>query len=402
MHTLLKLTVTRSLRSRHGNNSTTCFSVHTIALLLCLFNYSAFADPKFVNELVLPRVDSQSEAFAVRKLVSGLEFPWAIEFLPDQRILITTRPGRLWVKEGETITGIQGAPEVRASGQGGLLDVIAHPDFSSNQVIYLSYAAAYREGTGTRVTRARLQGNDLTDSQMIFEMDPPGKSAIHFGSRFAFDPDGYLFFTLGERGDRDLSQQLDAHRGKVIRIRDDGTVPDNNPFINEPGAKPEIFSYGHRNPQGLVYDADRGRLWLTDHGPRGGDALHIVRAGQNYGWPLATYGREYYGPSIGTTPDKLDNIVQPLIHWTPSIAPCGLTLYRGDQFPAWRGNLFSGALAGEHLRRIVLDGDNVVSQEVLLKEQLGRIRDVVAGPDGFIYFTTDDPDGGLFQIEPAK
>ena len=375
--------------------------IYIVPLCVLLMD-ATFAAPTCVDEVVLPRIESESATFAVRKLVSGLAFPWALAFLPDQRMLITERPGRLWLKDGDSITEVHGVPDVRSGGQGGLLDVIAHPDFSNNQLIYLSYAASYQDGAGTRVTRARLNNYALTDSQVIFEMDPPGDSAIHFGSRFAFDIDGHLFITLGERGDRDLSQQLDAHRGKVIRLRDDGSVPDDNPFVGTPGAKPEIYSYGHRNPQGLVYDEVSGRLWLHDHGPRGGDALHIVRAGQNYGWPLATYGREYYGPSIGTTPDKMESIVQPVIHWTPSIAPCGLTLYRGDRFPGWRGNLFSGALAGEHLRRIVLEDDNVVSQEVLLKEQLGRIRDVVAGPDGFIWFTTDNADGGLFQIVPAK
>ncbi len=373
-----------------------------IAILLWLAPLIARAAPRCVDELVYPRIESEAAVFAVRKLVSGLEFPWAVEFVSGQRILITGRPGQMWLKDGDTITEIRGLPEVRAGGQGGMLDVIAHPDFSSNQLIYLSYAAAYRGGSGTRVMRARLQDDALIDQQVIFEMDPPGRGAIHFGSRFAFDANGDLFFTLGERNDRDLAQALDAHRGKVIRLREDGVVPQDNPFISTPGAKPEVFSFGHRNPQGLAYDPDNRRLWLHDHGPRGGDALHIVRAGQNYGWPIATYGREYYGPSIGTTPDKLDNIVQPLIHWTPSIAPCGLTLYRGDSFPDWRGNLFAGALAGQHLRRIVIKNEEVMSQEVLLKDQLGRIRDVITCSDGYLWFTTDAADGGLYRLEPAS
>jgi len=362
----------------------------------------AIADPRTVDVKVQARVSSEAGVFAVRQLVSDLEFPWAIEFLPDEQMLITERPGRLWLKSPDGIQAVSGVPEVRTGGQGGLLDVIAHPDFESNKFIYLSYAADYRGAGGTRVARARLDGVDLKDLQVIFEMDPPGKSgSVHFGSRFAFDADGYLYFTVGERGDRDLAQQLNAHRGKVIRLHDDGSVPDDNPFTLTPEAKPDIYSYGHRNPQGLVFDASTGLMWLHDHGPRGGDALHVVRAGRNYGWPLATYGREYHGPSIGTTPDKLETVVTPVIHWTPSIAPCGLTIYQGDRFPSWRGNLFAGALAGQQIRRIVLEGARVLKQEVLLKETMGRIREVATGPDGYLWFTTDSADGGLYRLEPA-
>lgn len=360
------------------------------------------ASPELVNEVVRARVASDVETFAVRQLVRDLEFPWAIEILPDSRMLITERPGRMWLRDGHAMHSVRGVPEVRSGGQGGLLDVIAHPDFANNGLIYLSYAAAYGGGSGTRVARARLESHELKELRVIFEMDPPGTSgAVHFGSRFAFDREGLLYFTVGERGDRDLSQQLNAHRGKVIRLRDDGSVPDDNPFIKTDGAKPEIFSYGHRNPQGLLFDDASGLMWLHDHGPRGGDGLYLVRRGLNYGWPLATYGREYYGPSIGTTPDQMKDIVQPFIHWTPSIAPCGLTQYRGDRFPGWRGNLFAGALSGQHIRRIVLDGERVASQEVLLKDELGRIRDVLAGADGYIYFTTDAANGGLLRMEPS-
>ncbi|HMP97457.1 MAG TPA: PQQ-dependent sugar dehydrogenase [Kiritimatiellia bacterium] len=351
--------------------------------------------------VALDDVQSESARFRVVQVVSGLEHPWALAFLPDGRVLITERPGRLWVMEGEAIREVDGVPAVRAAGQGGLLDVIAHPRFTDNQVIYLSYSANYGEGFGTRVARAKLVDESLRDLQVLFEMQPPGNGPVHFGSRFAFDADGYLFVTLGERGDRDLSQRLDAHHGKVIRLHDDGRVPADNPFIGTDGAHPEIYSFGHRNPQGLIVDATSGLLWLHEHGPRGGDALHIVRAGLNYGWPVATYGREYHGPEIGVRPDQREDLVQPIIHWTPSIAPCGLTQMRGGNFSGWEGNLFAGALIQQHIRRIVIRGKAVVHQEELLRERFGRIREVKMGLDGNLWFATDAPDGGVFRIEPV-
>lgn len=374
---------------------------HQLLLLVCLMGWplASFADPKVQRTVVIPEVVSESTRFRVVCEVDGLEFPWALEFLPDNRMLITERPGRMWIIDGDAIHPISGIPEVKAAGQGGLLDVIAHPDFANNRLIYISYAASYRKGVGTRVARAVLDGHQLQDLKVIFEMDPPGSSPVHFGSRFAFDQEGLLYFTLGERGDRDTAQRLDALRGKVIRIHDDGRVPDDNPFVGKADARPEIYSYGHRNPQGIVFDKETGLLWTHEHGPRGGDTLNIIRPALNYGWPLATHGREYYGPSIGTIPEKLDYVQDPVIHWTPSIAPCGLTQLRNGNFPAWEGNLFAGALAGQHIRRIVLEDEKVSHQEILLKGAVGRVRDVVAGPDGNIWFTTDSSEGGLYRLE---
>ncbi|HMP72028.1 MAG TPA: PQQ-dependent sugar dehydrogenase [Kiritimatiellia bacterium] len=355
--------------------------------------------PSVINRIAEADVQTEAATFQVVQVAQGLEHPWAIAFLTGDQILITERPGRLWRIEGDVIVPIQGLPEIRAQGQGGLLDVIPHPSFPENRVIYLSYSATYRGGAGTRIARAILDQDHLRDLEVIFEMNPPGNGPVHFGSRFAFDRHGYLFVTLGERGDRDLSQRLDTHHGKVIRIHDDGRIPADNPFVDRKDAKPEIYSFGHRNQQGMVYDTRTGILWAHEHGPRGGDALHIIRPGLNYGWPLATYGREYFGPRIGTTPELIEDIVNPTLHWTPSIAPSGLALLQSDNFPGWEGNLFAGALIQQHIRRIVLEGTGVVHQEELLRNRFGRIRDVRQGPDGNLWFITDDPNGGLFRIQ---
>mgnify|MGYP001189079620 CR=1 FL=1 len=362
---------------------------------------TAWADPVVVNEVVLERVTSEKATFRVVKVIAELEHPWAVEFLPDGRMLVTERPGRLWLRDGGTIREVRGLPDIRTGGQGGLLDVIAHPRFAENQIIYLSYAATYGDGFGTRIARAKLEGETLADFTVLLEMSPPGSGGVHFGSRFAFDAQGYLYATFGERGDRDKSQQLDTLHGKIVRLLDDGRVPEDNPFTGRAGARPEIFSYGHRNPQGLVFDPATGILWSHEHGPRGGDALHVVRPGRNYGWPLATYGREYFGPSIGDPPDQVEGVEQPVIHWTPSIAPCGLTVLHGGPFNGWQGNLFVGALAGQQVRRIELDGERVTHQEVLLKDAIGRIRDVVAAPDGTLWMAVDEGRGGVYRIEPV-
>jgi glucose/arabinose dehydrogenase len=374
--------------------------MRTWLIILVVAARITWAAPVVVNEVVRERVASEKADFRVVKVIAELEHPWAMEFLPDGRMLVTERPGRLWVRAGETIREVRGLPEIRTGGQGGLLDVIAHPRFAENEFIYLSYAATYGDGFGTRIARAKLEGETLAEFTVLLEMSPPGSGGVHFGSRFAFDAQGYLYATFGERGDRDKAQQLDTLHGKIVRLFDDGRVPDDNPFTGRAGARPEIFSYGHRNPQGLVFDLVSGILWSHEHGPRGGDALHVVRPGRNYGWPLATYGREYFGPSIGDVPDRVEGVEQPVIHWTPSIAPCGLTVLHGGAFRGWQGNLFAGALAGQHLRRIELDGERVVHQEVLLQEAIGRIRDVVAAPDGTVWLAVDEGRGGVYRIEP--
>jgi glucose/arabinose dehydrogenase len=358
--------------------------------------------PAVDGTVVREEVRSEAARFRVVRVARGLEHPWALEFLPGGEVLVTERTGGLWRMAGDDFFRIEGVPEVRTGGQGGLLDVIAHPEFAANRVIYLSYAATYGDGFGTRIARAVLRDDRLVDVTVLLEMMPPGRGGVHFGSRFAFDAEGYLYATFGERGDRDRSQRLDAHHGKVVRLREDGRVPPDNPFVGQTGAHAEIWTYGHRNQQGMVFDPVTGLLWTHEHGPRGGDALHVIRPGKNYGWPLATHGREYSGPGIGDVPEAVEGVEVPVLHWTPSIAPCGLDVARGSAFPGWEGNLFAGALAGQHIRRVVLEGERVVGQEELLRDAFGRIREVAFGPDGMLWFATDDgADGGIYRIEPV-
>jgi glucose/arabinose dehydrogenase len=347
-------------------------------------------------------VNSEKHAFRPVVVASGLEHPWALAFLPDGRMLVTERPGRLrLIADGRLQRkAISGVPRVADRGQGGLLDVVLHPDYATNGWLYLSFAAPGRSGAHTAVVRARLDGNRLADLQSIFNANNISSGTGHFGSRLAFGGDGKLYITVGERRDSERAQDLDAHNGTTVRLNDDGTVPSDNPFLNTAGALPEIYSYGHRNPQGLARHPDSGAVWLNEHGPKGGDEINIVRAGVNYGWPVITYGRSYSGFAIGEGSEK-SGMAQPLLHWTPSIAPSGMAFYTGDKFPAWRGNLFVGSLKFRHLVRVELDGERVVGQERLLENAFGRVRDVRQGPDGLLYVLTDEGDGALIRLEPV-
>jgi len=367
------------------------------ALFLLPLSFTAFAQ-RTVGEFT-----SEKVTFEAVVVTDGLEHPWSLAFLPDGRMLITERPGRLRVVKNSVLDPrpIKGLPAISVTGQGGLLDVVLHPGFETNRLIFLSYAAAGEGGFGTEVARARLVDHALENLQVIFRALPKSQGGRHFGSRLAFGGDGMLYVTLGERGNRPNAQDLGVHPGSIVRIRDDGSVPPDNPFVNRPGARPEIYTYGNRNPQGMAFEPGTGRLWAQEHGPQGGDEVNVIKAGVNYGWPVITYGKNYgFGTKIGEGTHK-PGMAQPALQWTPSIAPSGLAFYDGDKFPGWKGNLFVGALKFQLLVRLEVKGERIVHQERLLKGVLGRIRDVRAGPDGFLYLLTDESDGVLTRLEPA-
>jgi glucose/arabinose dehydrogenase len=349
-------------------------------------------------------LSSETRQVQATTFTEGLENPWGLAFLPDGRLLVSERPGRLRLVAADGRLDpqpIAGVPPVVAINQGGLLDVALHPDFARNGWIYLSYAAAGEDGYGTEVMRGRLDGHALRDVEVIFRMQPKSTTSHHFGSRLVFDRQGFLYITLGERGDKERAQRLDDHAGSVIRLHDDGRVPADNPFVGKPGAFPEKFTLGHRNIQGAALHPQTGELWTHEHGPQGGDEINLIRSGANYGWPVITYGRNYIiGTSIGEGTAK-PGMAQPVWQWTPSIAPSGMAFYAGNRFPAWRGNLFVGALKGQMLVRLTLDGNRVVREERLLEGLIGRIRDVRAGPDGYIYLLTDHSRGRIVRLEPA-
>lgn len=352
---------------------------------------------------------SEREDFRVRVLSEGLVHPWALAFLPDGRMLVSERPGRLRLLAADGRLDprpVAGVPAVAASGQGGLLDVVLHPDFAANGWIYLSYAAAGEGGIGTEVARGRwvsdAAGHRLEDLRVIYRQRPKSSGGQHFGSRLVFDRDGFLHISQGDRGTMARAQQLDDLAGKQVRLHDDGRVPADNPWQGVAGAHPEIFSVGHRNVQGAALHPVSGALWTHEHGPQGGDEINIVRKGRNYGWPVITHGVNYViGTKIGVGTHR-EGLEQPLYQWTPSIAPSGMAFYVGERFPAWRGNLFVGALKYQMLVRLALDGERVVHEERLLSGREGRIRDVRQGPDGLIYLLTDAPDGKLLRLEPAR
>lgn len=341
----------------------------------------------------------------VTTLVKNLEHPWGMAFLPDGRLLITERPGRLRIySKGKVSPPVSGIPAVYANGQGGLLDVEIDPDFPKNQLVYLTYAEAGTDNmAGTAVMRGKLTGYALENTRVLFRQTPKLSSGAHFGSRLVFDKSGSLFVTLGENNNRITAQYLDHHQGKVIRIKPDGSIPEDNPFAGKGDARPEIWSYGHRNPQGAALNPWTGKLWVHEHGPKGGDEINIPRAGKNYGWPKITYGINYNGLDIPeAVSNKAPGMEQPIYYWVPSIAPSGMTFYDGDRQDPWCGNLFVGALAGQMLVRLEIKDDKIIREERLLKELGYRIRDVQAGPDGSLYLITDAANGKLLKIDPPK
>ena len=339
-------------------------------------------------------VTSEEHKFRLELVTEGLETPWSIAFLPDGRMLVTEKPGRLRiVDKGKLLPEpVAGVPKVWSEGQGGLLDVALHPDYATNGWIYLSYSDPGPDGSAmTKVIRGRLKDGALVDQETLFAapVELYRTGTVHFGSRFVFDK-GYLFFSIGERGQQKDAQDLTRPNGKVHRIRDDGKVPEDNPFVKTAGALATIWSYGHRNPQGLAKHPVTGELYDAEHGPRGGDEINHVRVGRNYGWPIITYGMNYDGTPMTDLTAK-DGLEQPLTYWTPSIAVCAIDFYVGDRFPRWKNDLLVSSLAAEELRRLRIDGDRLVKQEVLFKG-IGRLRDVVVGPDGLVYVAFNVPD----------
>ena len=349
------------------------------------------------------RFASQAGPLSVTTVAAGLEHPWGMAFLPDGSMLVTERPGRLRVVDaaGEVLPPVAGVPEVYTNGQGGLLDVALDPDFAANQIIYLSYAEPGGAGGGTAVARARFTGDRLEQLQVIFRQAPKLDSGHHFGSRLVFLKDGTLIITLGDRNRREFIPDMKAQIGKLVRINRDGSIPADNPFLGQDGYAPEIYSLGHRNVQGATLNPETGQLWTAEHGARGGDEINAPRPGRNYGWPVISYGREYSGAQIGEGTAK-PGLEQPVYYWDPSIAPSGMTFYTGDKFPAWRGNLFVGALKFKMLVRLTIEGERVVAEERLLEGLGERIRDVVQGPDGYLYLLTDEDDGRILRVSPAS
>ncbi len=343
---------------------------------------------------------SSAGPLRVEEVAGGFEHPWAFAFLPDGRILVTERPGSMrLIDNGEASPPLQGVPDVWNAGQGGLLDVALAPDFAESGMLFLSYSEAEGRAARTAVARARLEGDALRDVAVIYRQTPTMAGGRHFGSRIVVAPDGSLFVTLGDRGARQEAQDLGGALGKVVRVRPDGSIPDDNPFLGVAGAAPELWSYGHRNPQGATLDA-QGRLWTVEHGARGGDEINRPEAGVNHGWPVISYGRHYSGLPIGEGTKK-EGMAQPEFYWDPSIAPSGLAFLDSDLFPDWRGDLFAGALRDQLIARVEMGPDGPTGREERLFEgEFGRIRDVRAGPDGALWFLTDENPGGLYRVAP--
>ena len=374
--------------------------VLALTVLLAAFAGTAqAADPTF---------QSTAGDVTVETLASGLVHPWSLAFLPDGRMLVTERPGRMRIvtRDGKLSPPLAGVPRVFASGQGGLLDLALDRNFAHNRTIYFSYAEPFDGGGRTVLARAMLDAGEvprLSDVTVIYRQHGPASSGNHFGGRIVQADDGNLFLTNGEHfTDRDMAQTLDNDLGKIVRIAPDGSAPNDNPFVGKSGARPEIWSYGHRNPQGLAINPADGKLWEQEHGPMGGDEINIIAPGHNYGWPRISYGVNYDGTPVGTGKSQMAGMDDPLWHWTPSIAPSGMTFYSGDLFKGWKGSLINGALKFQMIVRLELKDGKVVKEERLLQGLHERIRDVRQGPDGALYLLTDNNAGRVLRVAPAK
>ena len=371
-----------------------------IAVLATLIIITAYQTSACNNQKGSGKSDSAvTTSYKIDTLYKGFKNPWGMVWLPDGRMLVTEKAGEILVFRDGKYTGekLSGVPAVVDGGQGGLLDIKLHPDYDKNKWIYISYSKPVKGGSTTTITRFKLDGNNIVEKQELYEAKPYLDADYHFGSRIIFDKDNYLFFSSGERGTMKKVWELDNDHGKIHRLNDDGTVPDDNPFVKTAGAHPSIWSYGHRNPQGLIYDKENNRIWGIEHGPRGGDELNLIEKGKNYGWPLTCYGINYDG-TVLTDKKEMPGVTNPTHYWVPSIAPCGSMIVTSEKYPDWKGNLLIGALALKHIARVQLNGTTYVSEEKLLNN-VARFRNIAEGPDGYIYAITEGP-GMLLRIVP--
>ena len=345
---------------------------------------------------------SDKHSYSIETVVDDLQYPWAVEFITNKKILITERPGRLRIYDnGKLSAPIKGLPSIKAERQGGLLDVALDPNFSKNKILFISYSSGNMVGIGTEVASAKLVNNELKDVKVLFRALPKSKGGLHFGSRLLLTSDNRLYITLGDRGEMDRAQDINDHAGSLIRINKDGTIPENNPFTQNSNAKPEIYTFGNRNMQGIALDPTTNEVWTIEHGPQGGDELNLMKPGVNFGWPVITYGVNYgIGTKIGEGTHKT-GMSQPVYYWTPSIATSSLLFYSGEKFPNWKGNAFVSSLKFGQLARLEMADNKVISEERLVNGAVGRIREVKEGPDGFLYILIDDANGKLLRLKPS-
>ena len=369
-----------------------------ILLAIVLISFNACAQQS--ESAVKAEIPSAAN-YTTELVVSNINIPWGIAFLPDGSMLVTEKSGELIHFKNGVNNLIQGVPQIYVRGQGGFMGIKLHPDYETNGWIYFSYASADGEGDGgnTAIMRAKLKNNTLVDKEVLYKASPNSKKGQHFGSRIEFDNDGYLYFSIGERGERDINpQDITRDCGKIYRLHDDGRIPVDNPFVNSANAKTAIYSYGHRNPQGLIKNPETGAIWEHEHGPQGGDEINIIQKGKNFGWPVISYGINYSGTSFTDITEK-EGMEQPVFYWIPSIAPSGMAFVTSNKYPDWKGDLLVGSLKFEYLERLVLKNEKVIKREKLF-EKIGRVRDVVQAPDGYIYAAVEGK--GIFKIVPKK